>query len=170
MIQKEAIIKALEKLGGRAQLKDIYPLAMEFAHFGGDTPKNTVRNCLQTNHKDFRHSPGMPSGWWELVSYQKEVSELKKRVEELNEALKKQKSIPTEDDFVSRFLKEIMNDYKRKRDDADPIRNILRHMGQEEAAAVLDAWIEENRTSSNIFNAPVGQVVSHVDRIENKNE
>ena len=36
-----------------------------------------------------------------------------------------------------------MNEYKRKRPDADPIRNILRHMGHEEAAAVLDAWIDE---------------------------
>ena len=36
-----------------------------------------------------------------------------------------------------------MNEYKRKRPNADPIRNILRHMGHEEAAAVLDAWIDE---------------------------
>ena len=143
MTQKEAIIKALEKLGGRSRLKDIYSLAMEFTHFGGATPKNTVRNCLLKSPKDFRRSPGMPSGWWELISYQEEVSGLKKQVEELNEALKKHQSIPTEGEFVKKFLCEVMNDYKRKRGGADPIRNILRHMGQEEAAAVLDAWIDE---------------------------
>ena len=52
-------------------------------------------------------------------------------------------SIPKEAEFVEKFLEEIMNEYKRKRPDADPIRNILRHMGHEEAAAVLDAWIDE---------------------------
>ena len=39
-------------------------------------------------------------------------------------------------------FQEVMNDYKRKREQADPIRNILRHMGHEDAAAVLDAWID----------------------------
>ena len=52
-------------------------------------------------------------------------------------------SIPKEAEFVEKFLEEIMNEYKRKRPNADPIRNILRHMGHEEAAAVLDAWIDE---------------------------
>jgi len=52
-------------------------------------------------------------------------------------------SIPKEAEFVEKFLQEVMNEYKRKRTEADPIRNILRHMGHEEAAAVLDAWIDE---------------------------
>ncbi len=52
-------------------------------------------------------------------------------------------AIPKEADFIEMFLAEVMNEYKRKRPDADPIRNILRHMGHEEAAAVLDAWIDE---------------------------
>ena len=51
--------------------------------------------------------------------------------------------IPKEAEFIKKFLAEVMNEYKRKRPDADPIRNILRHMGHEEAAAVLDAWIDE---------------------------
>ena len=52
-------------------------------------------------------------------------------------------SIPKEAEFVEKFLQEVMNEYKRKRAEADPIRNILRHMGHEDAAAVLDAWIDE---------------------------
>lgn len=143
MTQKEAIIRALEKLGGRSQLKAIYPLAMSLAHFGGDTPENTIRNCLLTHPDAFRRSPDKPKGWWELISYQEEVSVLRVQVDKLNEALNMQKSIPTEADFVNNFLKEVMNDYKRKREEADPIRNILRHMGHEDAATVLDAWIDE---------------------------
>lgn len=54
-------------------------------------------------------------------------------------------AIPKETEFIEKFLAEVMNDYKRKRPDADPIRNILRHMGHEEAAAVLDAWIDEKK-------------------------
>ena len=52
-------------------------------------------------------------------------------------------AIPKEAEFVDKFLKEVMNEYKRKRKEADPIRNIWRHMCHEDAAAVLDAWIDE---------------------------
>lgn len=52
-------------------------------------------------------------------------------------------AITKEAEFIHKFLQEVMNDYKRKRAEADPIRNIFRHMGYEEAAAVLDAWIDE---------------------------
>jgi len=210
MTQKESIEEALGILGGRAHTSMIYPLAIKLGNFSGSKNKKaTIRNCLQTNPGSFRRSPGKPKGWWELISYQEEVSELKRKVDELNKALNAQKSIPTEADFVTKFLKEVMNDYKRKRGEADPIRNILRHMGHEEAAAVLDAWIDakeeelkkalenlatpsinvygdyvltqnidsrtvgievkkENRIRNNTFNAPVGQAVSHVDKIEYK--
>ncbi len=60
----------------------------------------------------------------------------------LTENNKQLMEIPKEAEFVDKFLKEVMNEYKRKRGAADPIRNILRHMGHEDAAAVLDAWID----------------------------
>ena len=84
MTQKEAIIKALEDLGGRGRLQDIYPLAMEYGDFSGSkTPKATIRNYLLMSPKSFRRSYGKPNGWWELLSYQEEMSALKKENEML---------------------------------------------------------------------------------------
>jgi uncharacterized protein (UPF0335 family) len=141
MSQKEAIIQALRKLGGRAPLNEIYKYAYPLADFSGSQDwKATIRWYLQKCTEDFR-SP--KRGWWELVSYQEEVADLKKEIRELNETIKQIMAITKEAEFIHKFLQEVMNDYKRKRAEADPIRNIFRHMGYEEAAAVLDAWIDE---------------------------
>ena len=143
MTISEACERVLIDLGGRAQLPDIYPRVLKLVTFTGATPKNSIRTEMKNHPLIFRHSPNKPKGWWELVSYQEEVAALKKENEELKKANHLLISIPTEAKFVERFLKEVMNEYKRKRAEADPIRNILRHMGHEEAAAVLDAWIDE---------------------------
>ncbi len=143
MTQKEALEQALKDLGGRAHLQDIYPVALKYiTHKEGSKIYDSLRGCIHDKRR-FRPSPGMPMGWYELLSYQEEVATLKKENEELKESNKCLMSIPKEADFVEKFLKEVMNEYKRKRAEADPIRNILRHMGHEEAAAVLDAWIDE---------------------------
>ena len=109
----------------------------------GATPENSIRTEMKNHPQLFRHSPDKPKGWWELTSYQEEIAELKKQIAVLTEGNRQLKAVPKEADFVEKFLKEVMNEYKRKRAEADPIRNILRHMGHEEAAAVLDAWIDE---------------------------
>ena len=134
MTQKEAIIEALNRLGGKAKLNDIYKLAYALADFSGSKDwKATIRWYLQKEVMTFRSSE---RGCYELVSYQDEIVSLR---EQLNYYM----SIPKEAEFVEKFLQEVMNEYKRKRAEADPIRNILRHMGHEDAAAVLDAWIDE---------------------------
>lgn len=152
MTQKEAIIKALEKLGGRAQLKDVYPIAMELVHFGGKTPENTIRNYLQTNPKDFRPSPGKPQGWWELVSFQEEIADMQKRIETLEAENARLKAVPTEDDFVNKLVTDAKNRYKYEKDMIKAIRAILYNHGRTEDAAKLDAWIEgrEYKPSMNI--------------------
>lgn len=143
MTISEACEKVLIDLGGRAQLSDIYPRVLELVTFTGATPKNSIRTEMKNHPLIFRHSPNKPKGWWELISYQEEVATLKKENEELKERTKVLLSIPKEADFVEKFLKEVMNEYKRKRAEADPIRNILRHMGHKDAASVLDAWMDE---------------------------
>ncbi len=141
MNQKEAVVEALKKLGGRAHLSDIYKFAYPLADWSGSQNwQNTLRWYLQKGTDTFR-SP--KRGWWELTSFQEELAALKKENEELKESNKVLMAIPKEAEFVEKFLQEVMNEYKRKRPNADPIRNILRHMGHEEAAAVLDAWIDE---------------------------
>lgn len=142
MTINEACIKVLTELGGKAPLKLICLKVQEIVVFRGATPYNSICTELINHPKNFRRSEGQ-KGWWELTSYQEEVANLKSKIVELTETNKQLIAIPKEADFVDRFLKEVMNEYKRKRGDADPIRNILRHMGHEEAAAVLDAWIDE---------------------------
>lgn len=143
MTQKDALEQALKDLGGRAHLQDIYPVALKYiTHKEGSKIYDSLRGSIHDKRR-FRPSPDKPQGWYELLSYQEELAILKKENEELTESNRRLMSIPKEAEFVKKFLKEIMNEYKRKRAEADPIRNILRHMGHEEAAAVLDAWIDE---------------------------
>lgn len=142
MTINEACIKVLAELGGKAPLKLICLKVQEIVVFRGATPYNSICTELINHPKNFRRSEGQ-KGWWELTSYQEEVANLKSKIVELTETNKQLIAIPKEAEFVDWFLKEVMNEYKRKRGEADPIRNILRHMGHEEAAAVLDAWIDE---------------------------
>ena len=142
--QKAAIVKALEERGGRARLSDIYPHVIELATFKEDSDKQaTIRATVQRHPELFRRSPGKPDGWWELVFYQEEMANIKKENAELRENIKQIMSIPKEAEFIKKFLKEVMHIYKHDRMKADPIRIVLRNLGHEEAAEVLDAWIDE---------------------------
>ena len=58
MTQKEAIIEALKRLGGRAKMGEICKLAQDLGDFSGSKkPENTIRNCIYTNPDAFRPSP-----------------------------------------------------------------------------------------------------------------
>lgn len=143
MTQKEAIEKALKILGGRANLQDIYPLAIDIGDFSGSKDKKaTVRGYLQTTPKSFRHSPGKPDGWYELISFQEEISSRDKRIEELESENTILRSVKTEDDFVKRLVKETKNLYKHEKDKIEVIRQILYKVGRSDAEEELDAWIE----------------------------
>ena len=83
MTQKEAVKKALEELGGRARLRDIYPRVIPFVKYKpGSDIRATLRRLLQTTPEIFRRVEGM-KGWWELVSYQQELAEKDKKIAEL---------------------------------------------------------------------------------------
>ncbi len=143
MTQKEAIIHVLKEFGGRANLTDIYPRVAKLAVFKKNSDKKaTIRATLLRHPELFRQSPGK-KGSWELVSYQEEVADLKKKVEDLGKQLELLMSIPKEAEFIERFLKEVMHVYKHDRMKADSIRIVLRNLGHEDAAEVLDAWIDE---------------------------
>ncbi len=140
----EALKLVLEELGGRAQLKEIYPRVVKLISFKeGSNIQATLRTSLQRHPKFFRQSEGKPDGWWELVSYQQEIAELKEQVAGLKEENRLLKAVPKESEFIEKFIHEVMEDCKHDCKSAVPVRNILRHMGHEEAAAVLDAWIDE---------------------------
>ena len=142
--QKAAIVKALEERGGRARLSEIYPRVIELATFKEDSDKQaTIRTTMQRHPELFRRSPGKPDGWWELVSFQEEIAELKQQVSDLTETNKLQAAIPKDINLIEKMLPEMMDVCMHERMKADPLRIVLRHLGYEEAAAVLDAWIGE---------------------------
>ena len=74
MTHKEAVRMALELLGGKAHLKQIYPVAIKLI---GDNTQSvdiraTIRRELNSSPMDFKATPDA-EGWWELISYQEEV-------------------------------------------------------------------------------------------------
>jgi hypothetical protein len=144
MTQKEATVKALKDLGGRAKLPDIYLHVVKLLGKNSISEiEAPVRGLLQRDKLLFRRPPDKPTGWYELTSYQEEVAALRKENEELKESNKRLMSIPKEAEFIERFLDEVMDVYKYDRKKADPIRIIMRTLGQENAVPVLTAWIDE---------------------------
>ena len=81
MTQKDAIIEALKRLGGKANLNDIYSFANNLADFSGSKDwKATIRWYLQKETSSFRSTK---RGWWELVSYQEDIAKRDQRIKEL---------------------------------------------------------------------------------------
>ena len=83
LTHKEAVKKALEDLGGRARLRDIYPRVIPCVKYKpGSDIRATLRRLLQTTPELFRPVEGM-KGWWELVSFQNELADKDKKIAEL---------------------------------------------------------------------------------------
>ena len=83
MTQKEAVRRALEELGGRARLRDIYPRVIPLVKYKpGSDIKATLRRVLQTTPELFRRTEGR-TGWYELVSFQEELAEKDRKIAEL---------------------------------------------------------------------------------------
>ena len=150
MTQKEAIIKALEEHGGRERLPVIYPRVIQLAIFKpGSDKQATIRTTLQRHPECFRHSPGKPDGWWELVSFQEEIASRDSRIAELEELVTAQdkeiaelKKQPTEDSFVKRMVSATKNLLGINRKHADYVRQVLLKLGRDEEQEELLAWIE----------------------------
>ena len=160
MTQKEAIIKALKNLGGKATLNEIYPIAYSLADFSGSKDwKATIRWYLQKETDSFRSAK---RGSWELLSYQEDIARRDKRIKELEAEIARLRG-KTEDDFVKRLVRETKHLYKHEKDKIEVIRQILYKVGRNDAEEELDAWIEgrEYKPSINVSGDYV--VTKHVD-------
>ena len=140
MTQKEAIIEALNLLGGKANLNDIYRFAYTLADFSGSKDwKATIRWYLQKETDSFRSTN---RGCWELVSYQEEIASRDKRIKELEEVNARLKSVKTEDDFVVRFVKKVKHNLKRDKKTVEEIRKLMDALGRSDADKELDDWLQ----------------------------
>ena len=148
MTQKEAIIKALEEHGGRERLPVIYPRVIQLAKFKPDSNKQaTIRTTLQRHPECFRHSPGKPDGWWELVSYQEDIASRDSRIAELeallldrDKKISELKQQETAELFVDRMIDATKTVFATKRNDARPVQQVLVVMNRPEQQELME-WI-----------------------------
>lgn len=146
LTHKEAVKKALGMLGGKAQLKQIYPVAIKL--IGKNTRsvdiKATIRRELNSSPYDFKATPDV-EGWWELVSYQEEVENLKAIIAEQNKVIEEQKKVPTEDDFIQRLLEKLKTVWKDEKKTINEIRKILDALGRSDVVTELDNYLESKK-------------------------
>ncbi len=142
MTQKEAVIKALETLGGKGTLNQIYPIAIKF--IGGNTKsktiKNNIRRELYSNPLIFKPTPGQ-KGWWELVSYQEEIEKRNKRIMELEEKVCQLEGVETKADFQRHAINKITDYYKYEIETLKDIRKLLLFLEWGETIADIDVLI-----------------------------
>lgn len=142
MTQIEAVVEALKKLGGKAELKYIYMVAIDL--IGEHNSKNiraNIRRCLNSNPYLFYPIEERGDGWWGLVSYKNELEKKDARIVELEAEVKEYKNRPTLESFVKLLLEVTMNLFLINRHNADYIRQVLSVMGLKKEEAVLAAWI-----------------------------
>ena len=148
LTHKEAVKKALEMLGGKALLKQIYPVAIKL--IGKNTNsvdiKATIRRVLNSNPLDFKATPGM-KGSWELISFQEEIAIRDCRIVELttllsakDEMISELKQQETADLFVGRMIDATKTVFATKRNDARPVQQVLVVMNCPEQQELME-WI-----------------------------
>lgn len=143
MTHAKALKQVLEELGGRAQLKEIYPRVFKLITFKeGSDIKATLRTTMQRRPNIFRPAPGKPDGWWELISYQEELASRDTRIKELETEVERLRAVPTEDDFVTRFVKKVKHNLKRDKKTVEEIRKLMDALGRSDADKELDEWLQ----------------------------
>ena len=161
LTHKEAVRKALEMLGGKAQLKQIYPVAIKL--IGKNTRsvdiKTTIRRELNSSPYDFKATPNA-KGSWELVSYQEEIVNLKAIIAEQDKVIEEQSKVPTEDDFIQRLLEKLKTVWKNEKKTINEIRKILDALGRSDVVAELDNYLEsKNKKPSKQDGKLTGKIV-----------
>ena len=174
MTQKEAIIEALKRFGGKANLNDIYRFAYTLADFSGSKDwKATIRWYLQKETDAFRSSK---RGWWELVSFQEEIASRDNRIAELeallidrDKEISELKQQETADLFVGRMIDATKTVFATKRNDARPVQQVLVVMNCPEQQELME-WIigkpakPANKTvTKKIIQKTINQGITYVD-------
>lgn len=147
MTQKDALEQALKELGGRAHLQDIYPVALKYiTHKEGSKIYDSLRGCMHDKRR-FRPSPGMPTGWYELFSFQEEIAKRDNRIAELeaqlvanDKEIAELKQQETAELFVGRLIDATKMVFATKRNDARPVQQVLVVMNRPEQHDLME-WI-----------------------------
>jgi len=146
MNQKQAVIKALEILGGKGELTYIYLIAIYLIkdnHQSHDIKAN-IRRCLYSNPDIFCSSNEGDKSIWMLKSYYNEQQMKDKRIMELVSTIDSYQNMPTVDDYVAQQVDLTKTVFETNRKGADPLRLALELTGHEEEANELRQWMKED--------------------------
>lgn len=162
MTYTKAIQKALTELGGRARLKDILPRAALYKEgtHRSQQVENTIRSEIYRHPQYFRRSPGKPNGWWELVSFQEEMSQLKEKNKDLENRVIELEKCEKVDAYLNRFMAQLLDGYKRKDDIVDAVRCVFSNTGKEREAKLLDEYLDSHQVPLILINQ-AGDVITN---------
>lgn len=150
-------------LGGKAQLKQIYPVAIKL--IGKNTKskniKATIRRELNSSPFVFKATPD-EKGSWELVDYQERIANLTAQLETMANDIDELKKVPTEDAFIRRLLEKLKTIWKNDKKTIGEIRKLLDALGRSDVVEELDACLEgkTKRVKKHEENAPNKIVVN----------
>lgn len=157
MTQKEAVIQALEKLGGEASLVEI--IAVAFTIKGADwtkagDPKANIRRIVRTNPEQICVTGNARYG---LIGHKNKIAELNEQILALkaeNEALRKRQTV---EDFVDVLLATSFEAFELEPDRILPVRSVLHDLKHKEAVVRIDEWYNNKKK--------VMPYVNHADQI-----
>ena len=152
MNQKQAVIKALEILGGKGELTYIYLIAIYLIgnnHQSHDIKAN-IRRCLYSNPDIFCSSNEGDKSMWMLKTYYNEQQMKDKKIMELVSTIDSFQNMPTIDDYVAKQIDLTKTVFDANRIGADPLRLALEMTGYKREANDLRQWIREEKDSIKI--------------------
>ena len=170
MTHKEAVRTALESLGGKAQLRQIYPVAIKL--IGGNTRsediKATIRRELNSSPLVFKATSG-EEGSWELISYQEEIADLKSQLDEKDKVIAELGKRPSENDFIDRLIEKLSTTWKDDKKTIGEIRKLLDALGRPDAVEELDACLKgKGKTTKKHAESGISKIVVNGDYVVDK--
>lgn len=158
MKQAEAVIKALEMLGGRGSLKYITLIALNLPDVDWSKAKEPEANIRRI----VRNCPDsicpVGKGEYALVNYITETDELRTINEQQKLEIEEMKKVETASQFIDRFTSQISIMLKHDTKALDEIRKLFHSMKFDEYAERLDALIELS-SSGIIINAQTVELI-----------
>lgn len=150
MTQKEAVIKALEILGGKGELRYITLIALNLPDVdwsGATEPEANIRRIVRNTPL---HIKALGKAQYSLVSYQNEIDVYKATIESQRKEIEDLQKVETASHFIIRFLNGIKKMLKHETKALDEIRKLFISLGFETEAERLDNMIEQSKPNITI--------------------
>lgn len=142
MKQAEAVIKALEILGGRGSLKHITLIALNLPDVDWSNAQEPEANIRRIVRQYPNSICPMGKGQYALVEHIAETEQLRATIEQQRLEIEEIKKTETASQFIDRFTSQISIMLKHDTKALDEIRKLFISMGFGEYAERLDVLIE----------------------------